>query len=454
MCPSLHCGYIRTNRRVRRPRGLGASPAAVLLLYHADHGAGGWYAPCAGDVDNVCIDPGKGVDAMDGSMAGRTRMVERMPRGTAARRPSERRRSARIGRVAGVAGGVLLGLRLARALRGHFGWDLRGRAVLLTGGSRGLGLALAEELAAAGARVAICSRDEEELANARRILAARGAPDVLALRADLSKREEAERLVERAVGHFGGLDVLVNDAGIIAAGPLLSLTLADFEQVMAVNFWGAVYVTSAALPHLLESRGRLVNITSIGGKVSVPHLLPYSCAKFALVAYSEGLRAELAKEGVTVVTVVPGLMRTGSYLNTIVKGEPRKEFAAFALLDSLPLTAMSARRAARQIVAATRRGDAEIILSWQAQLAARMHGLFPGATGNLLALVDRLLPGVGPTGTARTIGKEDESALTRSPLTALNQRAADELNEHVAQPPAPGGDVDTETRPTRPISSV
>src|SRR6266480_684101 len=146
---------------------------------------------------------------------------------------------------------------------------------------------------------------------------------------------------------------------------------------------------------------------------------------------SEGLHAELAKEGIHVLTVVPGLMRTGSPPNAFFKGQHRIEYALFNLLDTLPFTSISARKAAKQIVHATKRGDAEIILSIQAQLAVRFHGLFPGVTVDMLGLVNRLLPGIESDATAkeRWMGKESTTALSSSFLTILGEKAANEKNK-------------------------
>src|SRR5437763_6066124 len=109
-------------------------------------------------------------------------------------------------------------------------------------------------------------------------------------------------MVDEVAKRFGRIDVLVNNAGIIQVGPVENMTITDFENAMAVMFWGPVYATLATLPYMRQhGDGRIVNITSIGGKVSVPHLVPYSCAKFAAVALSEGLRAELASTGIRVV---------------------------------------------------------------------------------------------------------------------------------------------------------
>jgi NAD(P)-dependent dehydrogenase (short-subunit alcohol dehydrogenase family) len=102
------------------------------------------------------------------------------------------------------------------------------------------------------------------------------------------------------------IDLLVNNAGEIQAGPLESMALEDFERALRIMFWGTVYPTWTVLPQMRERQsGRIVNITSIGAKVAVPHLLPYTCAKFAMIGFSEGLRAELAGKGIQVVTIAP-----------------------------------------------------------------------------------------------------------------------------------------------------
>lgn len=323
------------------------------------------------------------------------------------------------------------GALVARALfRRSREYDLRGKTVLITGGSRGLGLVLAREFADEGANVAICARDPAELERARTDLAARGAK-VLAFPCDVTDRAQVKELVEVVTDHFGGIDVLVNNAGVIQVGPLEVMTLEDFEEAMAVHFWGPLYTALETLPQMRRRRdGRIVNISSIGGKVSVPHLLPYSASKFALVGLSEGLRAELQKDNVAVTTVCPGLMRTGSPRNATFKGQHRAEYAWFSISDALPVTSIQAERAARQIVAATKRGQAELIISTQAVMAVKFHALFPEATADILALANRLLPGPGGIGRNRAKGKESESAVAPSILTTLSDRAAQRNNEH------------------------
>jgi NAD(P)-dependent dehydrogenase (short-subunit alcohol dehydrogenase family) len=318
---------------------------------------------------------------------------------------------------------------LARWLRSE---SLHGRVVLITGSSRGLGLALAEAFARQGAQLILCAREAEPLELARQRLAKRGT-EALAIPCDVRDREQVQHLIEQGIAHFGRIDILVNNAGIIAVGPARAMTLEDYERSMDTMFWGTVYTTLAVLPSMRARReGKIVNITSIGGKVSVPHLLPYSCAKFAAVGFSEGLHAELAKEGIKVTTVVPGLMRTGSHLRAEMKGQRRQEYTLFGLLATLPFTATRAAHAARRIVSATRRGAAEIIITPQAQLMGRLHGLFPATTVRLFSLVDRFLPRANETECEGLSGQESRSPLG-SWLTRLGEPAAHTYNQYAGQ---------------------
>lgn len=306
---------------------------------------------------------------------------------------------------------------------------LRGKVALITGGSRGLGLVLARHLAREGARIAICARDEDELADARRDLHERGAV-VFATSCDLRNRDEVEAMVARIEAHFGSIDILINNAGIISVGPLEEMTIEDFYNAMDSNFWSGVYASMSVLPGMRRRRsGRIVNITSIGGKIAVPHLLPYSASKFAFVGFSRGLRGEVMKDGIVVTTVVPGLMRTGSPRNAEFKGKNQLEYAWFSISDSLPVASMDADRAAHQIIEAMKSGEVEITLTAPARLAAAADALFPEFTGRLLAAANRLLPGPGGIGQQVAKGKDSTSAVSPSLLTAMSDRAAERNNE-------------------------
>ena len=260
--------------------------------------------------------------------------------------------------------------------------------VLVTGGSRGLGLAIASRFARNPVRLVLASRNLAELQQAQETLLAQYAhlrpEDFHLVAADLSKPEEAQRLIDEAIDRYGRIDVLVNNAGIIDVGPIESQTLEIFERTMQINFFAALYTTWAALPHLRKQipldgtrRASIVNIASIGGKIAVPHMLPYSAAKFALVGFSEGLHAELRHKGIRVTTVCPGLMRTGGEDHVNIVGDVEFERRWFTFAAKTPGLAVSTKYAANRIFHAVACGRAEITISPQAWLAARFAGAFP-----------------------------------------------------------------------------
>ena len=294
---------------------------------------------------------------------------------------------------AGLGVGVVAATATAyRYLKQRTARSLERRVVLITGGSRGLGLALAHEFARQGARLIICGRNLEALTLAETQLKVAGA-DVLAIQCDVSDQGQVERMIEQAIAHYGSIHMLINNAGVITVGPQATMALEDYVNCMQTMFWGTVYTTLAVLPYMRRAKdGQIVNITSIGGRVSVPHLLPYSCAKFAALGFSEGLHAELAPEGITVTSVIPGLMRTGSHRNALFKGQREKEYALFVFMATSPLTAISTDRAARRIVRAACQGATEVIVGPQAQLMSRVHGLLPGNVTTLFGLTARFLP--------------------------------------------------------------
>jgi NAD(P)-dependent dehydrogenase (short-subunit alcohol dehydrogenase family) len=338
-------------------------------------------------------------------------------------------------RQAAAIGAIGMGaLVLARAWRRRGAYDFQDRSVVITGGSRGLGLVMARALAHEGARLTLVARDEAALQRAARdIRDHEPLAEVLTAVADVRRRDEVDGAVAQTFERFGAVDVLVNNAGIIQVGPNDHMTLADYDDAMLTHFWGPLYTIAAALPHMRrQGHGRIVNISSIGGRIAVPHMLPYSASKFALAGLSEGLRAELAPHDIVVTTVYPGLMRTGSPLNAMFKGRRPQEYAWFAISDSLPLASVDAERAARQIISACRRGDAELIVGLQARLTVLARAAAPELFAEAMTLMNRLLPGPAAAGGNQPRpGRHSESewAGPRSPLTAPTYRAAKENNE-------------------------
>ena len=309
-------------------------------------------------------------------------------------------------------------------------YSLKNKTVVITGGSRGLGLAMGREFAREGAQLALLARDEEELQRAAADLL-RFETKVSTWVCDVKDPSQVERTISSIADKHGRIDVLVNNAGIMLVAPLELMSEADFAEAMQVHFWAPYHVTMAALPHLKRNReSRIVNISSIGGRVAVPHMAPYCASKFALVGFSDALRTELAGKGVRVTTVSPGLMRTGSHINASFKGDHSKEFAWFSLAAGMPLGSICAQRAACQIVAAARRGRPELTITLQARSLILAQAIAPGFVAQILKLVNSLLPKATPgTGLQRKKGFQSHSALAPSLLTALADRATTRFNE-------------------------
>ena len=332
-----------------------------------------------------------------------------------------------VGLAAGLAA-AFVGARLLRARRAI---DFSDRVVVISGGSRGLGLVMARQLAAEGARIVLLARDELELDRAKRLLEEEHGADVMAIRCDIRRRGEVQVAVAQVMDRWTGVDVLINNAGIIQVGPLEHMQHEDFENAMATHFWGPLHLILELMPSMRRRGfGRIVNISSIGGRVAVPHLAPYCASKFALTGLSDAIRAELAQDGIAVTTVSPGLMRTGSPLNAQMKGQHEAEYAWFAISDSLPGMSISAERAARQIVDACRYGDPELTITVQARAAELLNQLAPSAVARMMMVVSKLLPGpAGREGDRIKMGRESESAWAPSVATTLSDKAAVLNNE-------------------------
>jgi NAD(P)-dependent dehydrogenase (short-subunit alcohol dehydrogenase family) len=289
---------------------------------------------------------------------------------------------------------------------------------------------MARMLADEGARVVLLARDLGELARAAADIESRGG-EVMTLRCDVRRRGDVRAAIEQVIERWYTVDVLVNDAGIIQVGPLEHMEHEDFENAMATHFWGPLHLILEVVP-IMRHRlfGRIVNISSIGGRIAVPHLAPYCASKFALVGLSDAVRSELDQYGIRVTTVAPGLMRTGSPVNAEFKGRHEVEYAWFKTASSVPGLTISAERAARKILEACRYGEPELTITPQAKLAVVANAVAPATVARALTLVARLLPGPnGALGNAIKKGRESESRWTPSVVTRLTDRAAVANNE-------------------------
>jgi NAD(P)-dependent dehydrogenase (short-subunit alcohol dehydrogenase family) len=339
-----------------------------------------------------------------------------------------KRREGVMWALAAGVGAALLAVRKAARERHAISFD--GRVVVITGGSRGLGLVIARQLVREGARVCLLARDTEELDRAVRQFP--HDAEVLTIRCDVRRRADVRHAMDRVLERWPAVDVLINNAGVIQVGPLEHMTDEDFENAMATHFWGPLHLMNECVPAMRHRGfGRIVNIASIGGRIAVPHMAPYSASKFALVGLSDAIRSELAQHGIRVTTVSPGLMRTGSPLNAEFKGQHQLEYTWFALSDSMPGVTISAERAARQIIEACRYGDPELTITLLAKAAIRLNHLAPATVGRVMSIANRLLP--APTGDAagdrKRRGRDSQTALTDSVATILTHRAALANNE-------------------------
>jgi len=308
--------------------------------------------------------------------------------------------------------------------------DFNGKTVLISGASRGLGLELARGFADEGADLVLLARDMNTLAESAKELKRYGVKvDIFAV--DVANRDQVHDTVFSLLANGRNIDVLVNNAGTIQVGPVENMELEDYQSAMDVHFWGPLYLMQEIIPHMTARRqGRIVNIASIGGKVAVPHLLPYAASKFALVGLSEGMRAELLKNGIYVTTVCPGLMRTGSHLNAYFKGQHKKEYALFAIANASPLLSTRSETAAQQIIQACRYGRAEIIITPQARLLRLANSLFPNFVADSFGLINLVLPtALQGDGNIPKLGSDSRSPIAPSVLTAPADRAANRNNE-------------------------
>jgi short-subunit dehydrogenase len=240
--------------------------------------------------------------------------------------------------------------------------------ILITGASQGIGRALVLAAARRGARVLAVARSADLLAElAREVRAAGGVVETVV--ADVTSPEDRRRMVEAAQQHFGGLDVLVNNAGIGATGHFVEAGPERLRTIMEVNFFALTETTRLFLPLLKQAqKPALVNISSVAGKRAIPARSEYSASKFAVQGFSEALRAELAKDDIDVVVVNPGLTQTNFSRNML-------EQKARMAIDHL--RGMTAEAVALATLRALERGTHEVTLGWQGKLIVLVSRFFP-----------------------------------------------------------------------------
>jgi len=305
---------------------------------------------------------------------------------------------------------------------------------LVAGASRGLGLLIARQLMAHDCTVVVCAREREELDKACQLLDPTGER-VLTYVCDVSQSEAVAEMVRWTEAEVGPIEVAITVAGVIQVMPLRNTRLEHFEEAVDIMTFGPIHVALAVLPEMRRrGRGRIGTITSIGGAVSVPHLLPYSTAKFGAVGFSRGLSAELAGTGITSTTVVPGLMRTGSHVNAWFGGAATAEFAWFAPGASAPLLAMDAERAAARIVRGVLAGRNQVVLTPLAKIGMRVSGLAPSLTTTAMKVMDRMLPSPSeqnqdPTTVDGHTARRRLSSPVVERLSTLGTRAAHRFNQ-------------------------
>jgi short-subunit dehydrogenase len=255
-----------------------------------------------------------------------------------------------------------------------------GKTVLITGGSAGIGRALALELAGEQAHLALNGRDPTHLAQAAAACRARGA-QVLCVPGDVGEASECARIVEQTVAHFGALDVLVNNAGMTMWSRFDAVSdLSVYARLLTVNYLSAVLVTAAALPHLKRSRGLIVAVASIAGLTGVPERTGYAASKHAMVGFFESLRIELAASGVGVTIVAPDFVVSELHRRAIgPDGAPR------GTTPMQEARIMTSETCAQLILAAMRRRQRLLITSRRGRLARWARLLAPAAVDRMAA---------------------------------------------------------------------
>lgn len=189
--------------------------------------------------------------------------------------------------------------------------NLHGKTAVVTGSSKGIGYSIAESLAKAGANVIISARNAEEVAQAARKISGAGKGRAVGVVCDMTKYDDVRRLISRATQEFGGLDVLINNAGVGVFAPVAEMSKDQWDQVIETNLNGVFYACHEAIPHLREKDDSwIINIGSLAGKNAFPGGAAYNASKFGLIGFSEALMQEVRYDGIRVNYIMPGSVNT------------------------------------------------------------------------------------------------------------------------------------------------
>jgi NAD(P)-dependent dehydrogenase (short-subunit alcohol dehydrogenase family) len=264
--------------------------------------------------------------------------------------------------------------------------DFAGKVVLISGGAGGLGTALCRRFAAAGARVVALDLDQESL---DRLVAGLGRADAAGIACDIADEAQCRSVIDDIVHGFGGIDVLINNAGITQRSLLADTDPTVIRRVMEVNFFGALHLTHAALPQILARRGAIAAISSVAGFAPLIGRSGYAASKHALHGFFDSLRTEVEDRGVTVTLVCPSYIRTGIDAAALNARGPRLTTGGEAAPEDI----------------AARIHDA---------MAAGQRLLLPDRTSRLAWWASRLAPDFYAQGMKRRVGAEFADAQSRS----------------------------------------
>lgn len=260
------------------------------------------------------------------------------------------------------------------------GRDFAGLVVLITGASSGIGAELARQFASGGARVVLASRDQARLTQVADECRSRGA-EAFVVTGDVGREEDCRRIVDAAIVQFGQLDILVNNAGLGSSGRFDEVTdLTIFDTLMRVNYLGSVWCTAHALPHLKQTRGRIVAISSLTGLTGVPKRTAYAATKHAMAGFFDSLRIELADTGVSVTVIYPGFVF--SEINRHALAPDGRPFGTRAY-QRKPGETMETDECVRQILVATASRQRDLVMTFRGKIGRILKLLSP-------ALVDRI----------------------------------------------------------------